>query len=71
MDDIKEITLFVCDSEKYGEEDIIGFSKLALDDIKLPTDEKTEYLQREDGLRTRCKLLFSYKIQPSKVYKKY
>ena len=67
-DDVEEIKLIVCESQKPGEENVLGFARLALNEInQKPNEEKSEYLMRDDGLRSRSKLVFSYKLEPSKV----
>lgn len=68
-EDVREIVMIICDSEKVGEENIVGSVKISIDEIyERNSDEKTEYLMREDGLRTISKLMFSYKVEPSKVF---
>lgn len=68
-EDIQEICLYICESEKMGDEEILGFTKIAIDEIfQRKFEEKSEYLMREDGLRTRSKLNFMYQLEPSKVF---
>jgi len=68
---VKEILIEVCNCEKDGVEEMIGFTRMGIDEIyEKAADEKGEYLIREDGLRTRSKVNFSYKLEPSKVNRK-
>lgn len=68
-DDVKEISIFIYDAEKIDEEELLGSAKISIHEIyEKNSDEKSDYLVREDGLRTRSRVSFSYKLEPSKVF---
>lgn len=67
-EDVQEIRLVVYDAMRPGEEEVLGVARLSVAEVlEKGANEKSEYLVREDGLRTRSRLSFGYRLMPSAV----
>lgn len=65
MNSQKEIKIFLLDDLNY---EVLGYIKLFANDL-VPNiiEEKNEYLLRENGVKTRSKLIYTTTLIPSKV----
>lgn len=65
MNSQKEIKIFLLDDLNY---EVLGYIKLFANDL-VPNiiEEKNEYLLRENGVKTRSKLIYTTSLIPSKV----